>query len=240
MSFRGFLTKILWFILIVGCFSCGQDSDDKRTYVDFTVNPNEADIQFFWKKNDGEIFKSIQNLKNDVEKSGRRLRFAMNGGMYMENREPLGLFIQNGEQITGLNTKNAEGNFYLKPNGVFYITDENKAFVVRTENFHDDGQIKFATQSGPLLIAEGQINAAFNQDSESLYIRNGVCVLDDGKIVFSISRQKVNFYDFAAHFKNLGCQNALYLDGYVSRMYLPEENIEDLDGEFGVIIAVIE
>lgn len=55
-----------------------------------------------------------------------------------------------------------------------------------------------------------------------------------------MSKQKINFYDFATFFKNKGCENALYLDGYVSRIYLPSKNWKQLDGNFGVIIAEVE
>ncbi|HUN01510.1 MAG TPA: phosphodiester glycosidase family protein, partial [Niabella sp.] len=48
----------------------------------------------------------------------------------------------------------------------------------------------------------------------------------------------VNFYDFVRYFQQLGCKNALYLDGAVSRMYLPEKYRMDYDGNFGVIIGV--
>ncbi len=41
-------------------------------------------------------------------------------------------------------------------------------------------------------------------------------------------------------FKTLGCINALYLDGFVSRMYLPEEKWMQTDGDFGVLIGVTE
>ena len=50
--------------------------------------------------------------------------------------------------------------------------------------------------------------------------------------------KEINFYEFANYFKQLNCKNALYLDGFVSRTYLPEKNWEQLDGNFGVIIAV--
>lgn len=40
--------------------------------------------------------------------------------------------------------------------------------------------------------------------------------------------------------KKKGCKNALYLDGFVSRTYLPEKNWSQLDGNFGVIIGVTE
>jgi hypothetical protein len=42
------------------------------------------------------------------------------------------------------------------------------------------------------------------------------------------------------YFKDLGCKNALYLDGFVSRAYLPEKNWIQTDGNFGVMIGVTE
>jgi len=39
-----------------------------------------------------------------------------------------------------------------------------------------------------------------------------------------MSKEEINFYDFAKYFQNLGCKNALYLDGFVSRTYLLEKN----------------
>lgn len=228
---------LLILILIVNCLSCNQSKEE--TFVTFIVNPNEANIEFFWKDNNGEILRSIQKLKEFTETKGKQLRFAMNGGMYQENNQPLGLFIQNQKVIIPLNTKeNLEGNFYLKPNGVFYLTTDKKAFLSTTQNFKDDENIEFATQSGPMLVIDGKINSEFKQGSSNVNLRNGVCVLEDNKIAFVISRVEVNFYDFAKHFKDLGCQNALYLDGFVSRMYLPEQNIEQLDGDFGVIIGI--
>lgn len=240
MRYLKFFARVLQSGLIAACLSCATSPNDRKVFADFTVDSNAANVEFFWKDENGEIFKSIQNLDNYATRNGRRLRFAMNGGMYMEDQKPLGLFIENGRQITALNTKEGKGNFYLKPNGVFFIADDKQASVVRTKDFRDDGHIKFATQSGPLLVADGEINALFKQDSENFYLRNGVCVLENNRIVFSISREKVNFYDFAAHFKNLGCRNALYLDGYVSRMHLPDEGITDSGGDFGVIIGIIE
>jgi uncharacterized protein YigE (DUF2233 family) len=52
-----------------------------------------------------------------------------------------------------------------------------------------------------------------------------------------MSKEGINFYDFAEYFQALGCRNALYLDGYVSRTYLPSENWIQTDGNFAVIIG---
>lgn len=241
MKYQNLAGKILLVLLIAVCLNCsGKSSGDDETFATFTVDSNETNIEFFLRDDEGNYLKSIENLKNYVEKNGKHLRFAMNGGMYQADNKPLGLFIQNQKTITPLNTREAKGNFYLKPNGVLYITTDRKAFISRTENFTSDGQIQFATQSGPMLLIDGELNAEFTQNSDNVHIRNGVCVLEDNRVIFAISKKRVNFYEFARHFKNLNCKNALYLDGFVSRMYLPEQKIEPLDGNFGVIIGITE
>ena len=53
-----------------------------------------------------------------------------------------------------------------------------------------------------------------------------------------MSKHEINFYNFAKYFKDIGCINALYLDGFVSRTYLPEKNWKQEDGNFGVIVGV--
>lgn len=241
MKYKRFLIFALQTLIVVSLLSCNSGSKQSETdFADFIVDSQQVNVEFLWSDADGKIFKSFRNVKETIEKSGKKLRFAMNGGMYQEDQKPLGLFIQNGKTVTPLNKRDAKGNFYLKPNGVFGIRKDNRAFLVTTENFSDDGQIKFATQSGPMLIADGAINPQFSEKSDNLNLRNGVCVLEDGRIVFAISKREVNFYDFAVYFRRVGCRNALYLDGFVSRMYLPEKDLNDLGGDFGVILAVTE
>jgi uncharacterized protein YigE (DUF2233 family) len=55
-----------------------------------------------------------------------------------------------------------------------------------------------------------------------------------------MSKSGINFYDFADYFKRQGCKQALYLDGFVSRTYLPAQHWLQTDGNFGVIIGVSE
>jgi uncharacterized protein YigE (DUF2233 family) len=120
---------------------------------------------------------------------------------------------------------------------VFYISNDNKAGVTATEKF-EEKDIKFATQSGPMLLIDGEFHPAFNKGSSNLNIRNGVGILPNGDVIFAISSVPVNFYDFASFFKSKNCRNALYLDGFVSRAYIPEKNWKQLDGDFGVLISV--
>jgi len=234
-------------IFLTGCcflilFACQPNvsSQSQTRFVSFIADPEQDEIQFYWKDEKDQPFRRLQNLKNHFEANGKKLRFAMNGGMYMENTTPLGLFIQHGETIRPLNTRKAASNFYMQPNGVFLLTSRGEAFIIETENFKADPAIKFATQSGPMLVINGQINSLFQENSKNLNVRNGVGILPDGKVLFAMSKEPVNFHEFALYFQEQGCKQALYLDGYVSRTFLPEKNWQQLDGDFGVIIGVSE
>lgn len=230
------LTTILFLTAGVFVFAKRQQTEDGR-FITYIVDPKKQDIKFYWKDDENQNFGSIENLKSRLEKHQQKLVFAMNGGMYKPDGSPQGLFIENQKTLSPLDTSSGNGNFYLKPNGVFYITTDNVPVICKTTDFADNGKIKYATQSGPMLVINGQIHAAFNEGSANLNIRNGAGILP-GKIVFVMSKKKINFYDFANYFKSLGCKNALYLDGLVSRTYLPEKEWIQTDGNFGVIIAV--
>lgn len=226
-------------LLTVGCFLFGYTkiNTDER-FVSYIVDAKKQDIKLYWKNDNDEVFKSIDNLNNWLDTKNKKLIFAMNGGMFKKDNSPQGLFIDNERQINPLDTNKGNGNFYLMPNGVFYITTENLPKICMTTDYKETEQIKYATQSGPMLVVDGQIHSAFKEGSTNLNIRNGVGILEDNKLIFAMSKKEINFYDFADYFKKLGCKNALYLDGFVSRTYLPEQNWIQKDGNFGVIIGV--
>lgn len=207
-------------------------------FVSIIVDAKKEDLKFYWKNDKQENFKSIQNLINWLDKNHKNLVFAMNGGMYKQDNSPQGLFIENLKQVIPLDTTSGNGNFYLKPNGVFYITFDNFPAISTTTKFIDNGKIKYASQSGPMLVIDGQIHSAFKKGSTNLNIRNGVGILPNNKIIFAMSKKEINFYDFAEYFQKMGCKNALYLDGLVSRTYLPEQKWTQTDGNFGVIIGI--
>jgi uncharacterized protein YigE (DUF2233 family) len=217
-------------------FKVNNNSLDDRI-LSYTVDTKKQNLQFYWKNDNGEIIGSIKNLRTYVERKNLTLNFAMNGGMYMEDLKPLGLYIQDGKKLKNINKADGSGNFYLKPNGVFYITKDNSPYISKTSDF-ESNNIKYATQSGPMLVIDGQIHSAFKKGSTNVNIRNGVGILPGNKAVFAISKTEINFYDFAKYFQQLGCKNALYLDGFVSRMYLPEKKLIQIDGNFGVLIGV--
>ncbi|WP_228413757.1 phosphodiester glycosidase family protein [Chryseobacterium sp. CH21] len=194
----------------------------------------------YWKNDKGEILKSIDHLNHYVQAKNKKLVFAMNGGMFEPDNAPKGLYIENFKILKSIDTLQGAGNFYLQPNGILYITQNNHAGIIETKKYRQNKSIRYATQSGPILITNGKINPIFQEKSKNMNIRNGVGILENGELIFAMSKKEISFYDFAQHFKSLGCKEALYLDGYVSRTYLPEKNWSQQDGNFGVIIGVTE
>ena len=97
--------------------------------------------------------------------SGATVGFATNAGIYMEDRRPLGLHIEAGQTHRGVNRADGQGNFYLKPNGVFALGPSG-ALVHDTAEVPDAPQgWTLATQSGPLMVRRGAIHPKFKPDS---------------------------------------------------------------------------
>lgn len=211
---------------------------DESRVITHVVSPLYGNLKFYWQDKDGNNINSFANLNSMLEKENKTLYFAMNGGMFMKDFTPLGLYIENGKTLRKVNTtQEAYGNFYLQPNGIFYLTKDKKAVVCKTTDFKASENILYATQSGPMLLIDGAIHTAFKKGSKNLHIRNAVGILPDGNILFVISKELINFYDLATFFKQEGCKNALYLDGFVSKTYLPTKDCVQEDGNFGVIIG---
>jgi len=209
------------------------------TIISYTLSAKN--ITFYHKDAQGVPYANFQNLKMALQKDKKELIFAMNGGMYLHDLSPQGLYIEKGKVIQKVNRRQkAYGNFYMQPNGIFCITQNAKAYVKPTKDFLNNKDIIFATQSGPMLLINGKYHPKFMPHSKNLHIRNGVGVLPNGDLLFAISKEKINFYNFATFFKKQGCQNALYLDGFVSRIYLPKQNIMQYDSIYGIIIANVK
>ncbi len=215
----------------------------------YVVDIKKNKLAFFWRDEMQNIYSSLGNVKKAVEDTERELLFATNAGIYKPDNSPEGLYIENGKKLIDINLKQPTGyaNFYMnfgkepRSNGIFIVTKQNKASVIKANEYKYSKNIQFATQSGPLMLRNGKINPKFNKGSRNKNIRSGVGIINSSKVVFIISNKRVNFYDFASIFKTVfGCKNALYLDGAISEMYLPKINRKELGGDFGAVIGVIK
>lgn len=211
-------------------------------YHTYVVDLRQAALNFYFANPRGDQFYSIQNLRRFLNNRSETLLFAANGGMFDDFRQPLGLFVQNGKEIAPINLNQGSGNFYIQPNGVFYTTRFQTAGITTTQNYNRiSPYVENATQSGPMLVINGDVNPNFQPGSSNRTQRSGVGILDENRAVFVISNNPVNFYDFAAFFKEYyGCDNALYLDGGISEMYIPDLGRNQTAGEFGVLIGVTQ
>lgn len=212
---------------------------DNVGYDAFVVDPSDPSLQFLFRDERGRRLGSLDRIRRFLAGKNRELVFATNGGMFNPSHEPNGLFVSEGVTIQPLNLQSGKGNFYLKPNGVFLIGG-GQAHIMPSEDYPNySGPVRFATQSGPLLLHQGQIHPGFSPKSQHRFVRNGVGLLKNHQLVFLISRQPVNFYQFAEVFRDYyGCEEALFLDGGISKMYLPELERHDLEGDFAVVIAL--
>ncbi len=96
------------------------------------------------------------------------------------------------------------------------------------------------TQSGPMLVIDGQLHPRFLIDSTSRFVRNGVGTSADGRTaVFAISNNNVTFHEFGSLFRDyLSLPNALYFDGKVSRLYARELGRSDFGFQLGPMVSV--
>lgn len=214
-----------------------------NTFHTYVVDLRTQEVQLFWKDAQGKRYQSLDHLKQSLDKGEYELVFATNAGMYTPRYDPQGLYIEKGKELIPIDLQEKENlNFYMKPNGVFYIDKSKQAGIDVSEVFAaSDKPVEFATQSGPMLVIDGKIHPVFNKGSKNLRIRSGVGIINPDKLVFAISNQPVNFYDFATLFRDyFGCRNALYLDGAISRMYLPGIKRSQLGGQFGPMIGILK
>lgn len=196
--------------------TCREAAFDGIGYVICAVDPRSHAIGLHLKAADGRPYGSLAELAR-----AQPFLFAMNAGMYHHDLSPVGLYVESGIEGAPLNLDDGEGNFFMKPNGVFFVDREGRAAVTESAAFaaaRPDAWM--ATQSGPMLVIDGAVHPRFEPNGASRYIRNGVGVRADGVAVFAISREKVSLGSFARLFRDrLECPNALFFDGDISALH---------------------
>ncbi len=203
------------------------------------VDLRQDRLKLFLKDSAGTPYNFFQRVEQSLAGVGQRLLFAMNAGMFREDYTPVGLLVLDGQQVHRLNLATGYGNFYLKPNGVFVLGASGAKIVETTEYRALTEPSTFATQSGPLLVHQGQVNSSLNPQGSSRLIRNGVGIVSANEVVFAISDDPVSFYEFASLFRDkLRCAEALYFDGNVSSLFAPALGRNDQHVPVGPIVAV--
>ncbi|WPH19486.1 phosphodiester glycosidase family protein [Variovorax paradoxus] len=230
---------LLLALCLAGAAGLASAAAAEPRYTVVKIDLRRERLELFLRDDSGVEFKRLDRLEAWLAARNRQLVFAMNAGMYHADFSPVGLLVQEGREVAPLNLAAGTGNFFLKPNGVFLVSDAGPRVVESSEYAAlPKDSVRLATQSGPLLLRRGVVHPAFIPDSDSRKIRNGVGV-SGHTAVFVISEQPVNFYEFALYFRDvLHCRDALYLDGTVSALHSPALGRSDFTRELGPILGV--
>ncbi|WP_170762849.1 phosphodiester glycosidase family protein [Ruegeria lacuscaerulensis] len=222
--------------------TCEKLTHEDKRYTICEVDAANEDLRLFLNDENGDLLGHFSSVNEALEPNGLRLAFAMNAGMYHDDRSPVGHYLEEGEEVMRVIPNAGPGNFGLLPNGVFCIRD-GRADVFETLDYVDQApECRFASQSGPMLVIDGELHPRFLPDSTSRYVRNGVGTSDDGsRAVFAISEDYVTFHEFGSLFRDVvGTPNALFFDGNISRMYDRASNRSDVGFSLGPIVGVVQ
>jgi uncharacterized protein YigE (DUF2233 family) len=187
---------------------------------------------------DGPL-RSFAALERQIGERGRRLLFAMNAGMFDEEGQPIGLYVEQGDRRRRINLRDGPGNFHMKPNGVFAVDEEGRASILTSDAYarRPPARVMWATQSGPMLVIGGQLHPRISADGESRLVRNGVGVSDADHAWFVVSDDPVSFGRFARLFRDiLRCRDALFFDGSVSSLWDPAAGRRDEHAPLGPMV----
>ncbi|MET3496843.1 phosphodiester glycosidase family protein [Variovorax boronicumulans] len=236
------LLTVFLAVFLASCATVAADAADATNarYTVVKVDLRTEKLELFLNDDTGLAFKRFDRLEAWLKAHDRQLVFAVNAGMYHADFSPVGLVVRNGREEAPLNLASGAGNFFLKPNGVFLVSDAGPRVIESSEYpaLAKKSGIQLATQSGPLLLRHGVLHPAFIPNSDSRKIRNGVGV-SGHTAIFVMSETPVNFHDFALYFRDvLHCRDALYLDGTVSALYSTALRRSDFVRDLGPILGV--
>jgi len=187
---------------------------------------DQVKLDLRWQDDAGKPLSDFGGLQRQLTQEGKKILFATNAGIYERGPKPCGLTICASKELVPLNQADGFGNFFLKPNGVFYLDNKTGPDIVETGeyptlNIHP----RLANQSGPLLLRKGVIHPAFKVDSPNKRQRSAVgIVAKTQEVIFLMSdredrvKGRVTFHQLSRALLHLGCQDALYLDGDISQM----------------------
>ena len=202
--------------LSTGARSGDVSAHDFKTFV---IDPTRHQLSLHWKNSQGLPFCTLKTVKMALDDKGQKVLAVMNAGIYDKKYRPLGLHVEGGQVLRPVDRRHGAGNFYLHPNGIFFVGSSGAA-IVRTADFKLTDDITLATQSGPLLFDQTGLHPAFVKKSKHKHFRNAIGVRKDGHIVFAMSIKPVTFWQLA-HFlrEESKCEAGLYLDGFISQLW---------------------
>ena len=221
---------------------CAVHEFETSRFIVCTYDARQQDLRLYSRASGGGFLRSFEALQRELGEESHDVRFAMNAGMYNDAGAPIGLYVENGEEQKSISLTEGPGNFHLKPNGVFWQETNGSLHIDVSEDYAIAlPEPRWATQSGPMLLIDGELHPRIAEDGASRFIRNGVGVRDSHTAYFVISSGFVSFGRFARFFRDeLHCRDALFLDGTVSSLWAPSVGRYDDNHELGPMVVVLD
>jgi uncharacterized protein YigE (DUF2233 family) len=227
--------------LLADSAPCTTVTHEHQPYVVCNIDLRRYQVQLFWLDKTGQPFGSLGRFARAVDTPQQPLVVAMNAGMYHSDLSPVGLYVEHSQQMVRVNTARGPGNFHMKPNGIFFVSNRTAGVMETSRFLREAPAANFATQSGPMLVIDGHLHPRFSRQGQSRKIRNGVGVRDRNTVLLAVSDTEVTFSEFARLFRDgLGCSNALYFDGSISSLYAPSVDRRDDFWPVGPIVGIFE
>ncbi|MEY4628603.1 MAG: hypothetical protein RLZZ595_929 [Bacteroidota bacterium] len=168
-------------------------------------------IKIYWKDSNGAPYMTFDRLRTEHPE----VKFIMNTAVRSGMGSPVGLYIENGKQISSpIFILNSKVNVGIQPMGVFFITTKG-ACIQELKSKVSYKDAVWAIQSGPLLVMNGKVNPRLPKGKA--IPRNGIGIKKDGQVYFACL--KMGYRDFANHFLKEGCIDALYLEDGLPESY---------------------
>ncbi|MEM1162670.1 MAG: phosphodiester glycosidase family protein [Pseudomonadota bacterium] len=209
----------LWITLVraipiaIGTFLSLSASSAAANPTVFTFSPRTYDLQLHW-KNGEDQFWTLDAVREHLESQDRCVAFLSNAGIYGEDYAPLGLHIENGEQVRGVNPAKGSGNFSWN-SGVFALRD-GRPEVRRHTAWPGNRGVNVANQSGPALVIGGKRTSAGRSDA-GRYSRGAIVSYRDGRAGFVHTSSRIEFRRMVDLAQAKGrVQGMLYLDGRIN------------------------
>ena len=122
-----------------------------------------SQLGLYLKDRQGKPYLQISQLQKNLQ-SCENMQFAMNAGMFHPDYSPVGLYVERGRQLKKLNRQQQGwGNFLIQPNGVL-AWNHQRVFLGTTQQYANQAfKAQYATQSGPMLVINRQLNSRFWQ-----------------------------------------------------------------------------
>lgn len=150
----------------------------------------------------------------------------INGPFFDLDGSPMGLLVVDGKKRQKL--RRADW-------GVFYV-DGAGAHVVHTRDYGGGAGTRQAFQVGPRLVVEGEVLGLKPQSAR----RTAVCTKSSGKVVALVTGTSVEASVLARYLADIGCKDALNLDGGPSsQIFVKSGGVQhEEEGGTGIPIAL--